>query len=113
MKTSVTHGAGNGTTRAKYPGTVGVALAIACLLITAPLRAEDAHYGDERQQHSQGHAPRQAVRHGNHGRGGYGDGDRGRGGYGYRDQGRGYGYDAPPIVYAPAVAPGISLFLPL
>lgn len=105
MKTSMTRAPGSGITRARCLRTVGVALAAACIFTTAPLRAEDAHRGGGGQQHSQGHAPRQAARHGDRGHGG--------GGYGHGDQGYGYGYDAPPVVYAPAVAPGINLFLPL
>ncbi|CAB3760035.1 hypothetical protein [Paraburkholderia humisilvae] len=104
MKTPNTRAPGKRPTRAKYLRTVGFALAISCIFATTPLRAEDAHRGDQR--HSGGHAaaPRQAYRHDDH---------RHDNRYGDRDQGYGYSAGAPPLVYAPVAAPGINLFLPL
>ncbi|MCG5076545.1 hypothetical protein [Paraburkholderia tagetis] len=99
MKTSTTRTPVKGSMRARCASAFGFALAIGCILTTPPLRAEDAHRGG--QQHSQRHAPRQQVyrhedqRHGNN----------------YNNQD--YAYGAPPVVYAPAVVPGISLFVPL
>ena len=87
----------------RYPQAI--ALAIACLFAAQPLRAEQVHRGGG--QHSERGAPHQAVRHDDQRRGGYGYSN------GYGNQSYGYGYNAPPVVYAPGAAPGISLFLPL
>ncbi|SIO67613.1 hypothetical protein SAMN05444172_4591 [Burkholderia sp. GAS332] len=103
MKTSITRTPDKGAMRARFLSALGLALSIACLVTTAPLQAEETHHGG--QQHGQNHAaPRQAYRHDDHQRNGraYGDPNYGYGGYG-----------APPLVYAPQEAPGISLFLPL
>jgi len=99
MKTSTTRKPGKGSMRAGCASAFGLALAIGCVLTTPPLRAEDAHRGAQ-QQHSQGYAPRQVYRH---------DDRRHDNHYNNQD----YAYGAPPVVYAPAVVPGISLFLPL
>ncbi|NPT41684.1 hypothetical protein GNZ12_10195 [Paraburkholderia sp. 1N] len=101
MKTSITRTPDKGAMRARLLGALGLTLAIACLVTTAPLQAEEAHHGNQ-QQHGQSHAaPRQTYRHDDHHRGGHA--------YGNQD----YAYGAPPVVYAPQEAPGISLFLPL
>lgn len=105
MKTSITRAPGSGTMRSGCLRATGLALAIACLFGAQPLQAEQAHRGGA--QHSERRAPHQAVRHDDHRRGGYGYSN------GYGNQSYGYGYNAPPIVYAPGAAPGISLFLPL
>jgi hypothetical protein len=106
MKTSITRAPNQGAMRARRLSAVGFTLALACLLATSPLRAEDNQHG-EGQQHSQGHSePRQSYQHDDH-RHGH---DYGNQGYGH---GYGYGYEAPPVVYAPQSSPGISLFLPL
>jgi hypothetical protein len=98
MKTATTRKPGNGSMRTRSANALGLALAIACILTTPPLRAEDAHRAE--QQHSQGHAPQQVYRHEDrHHSDNYHNQD--------------YAYGAPPVVYAPAVVPGISLFLPL
>jgi hypothetical protein len=106
MRTPITRVPGSRPPRARYLRAAGFALAIACIFAASPLRAAEAHHGDER--HSQGHpAPRQEYRHDDHRHGN---------GYGDRDYGSGYsygGYGAPPVVYAPVAAPGINLFLPL
>jgi hypothetical protein len=100
MKTSMTRAPDKGALRARLLSASGLALAIACLVTTAPLQAEEAHHGA--QQHGQAHAaPRQAYRHDDHRRGGHAYGDQD------------YVYGAPPVVYAPQEAPGINLFLPL
>ncbi|MFM0209527.1 hypothetical protein PQQ96_19175 [Paraburkholderia sediminicola] len=100
MKTSLTRTPDKGATKARLLSALGLTLAIACLVTTAPLQAEETHHGG--QQHGQGHAPpRQAYRHDDHRHNGHGYGDQD------------YGYGAPPVVYAPQEAPGISLFLPL
>ncbi|NML96383.1 hypothetical protein HHL24_00175 [Paraburkholderia sp. RP-4-7] len=104
MKTSITHAPDKGALRARRLSAVGLTLAIACLFTTSPLRAESDHH--EGQQHSQGHAaPRQAYGHDDH-RHGHDNGNQGY--YGNQSY-----YGAPPVVYAPQAAPGISLFLPL
>jgi len=103
MKTPITRVPGRGPLRARYLRAAGFALAIVCIFAASPLRAEEAHHGDQR--HSQGHpAPRQEYRHDDHRHGN---------GYGDRDYGSGSSYSAPPVVYAPVAAPGINLFLPL
>ena len=103
MKTPITRVPGKGPLRTRYLRAAGFAFAIACIFAASPLRAEDAHHGDQR--HSQGHAaPRQAYGHDDHRHGN---------GYGDRDYGSGSSYSAPPVVYAPVAAPGINLFLPL
>jgi|ERR1700679_849024 hypothetical protein len=100
MKTSITHAPDKVAIRARRLSAVGFTLALACLLATSPLRAEDNRHGGG-QQHSQGHpAPRQSYGHDDH-----------RHGHDYGNQG--YGYEAPPVVYAPQASPGINLFLPL
>ena len=103
MKTSITHAPDKGAMRAGRLGALGLALALAGLFTTAPVQAEDVHHGGQQHGERQGHgAPRQAYRHDDHRRDGHSYGG---------DQG--YAYGAPPIVYAPQEAPGISLFLPL
>ncbi len=100
MNISITRARDNGALSARMFGACALALAIACLVTTAPLHAEESHRGDQRR--GQGHAaPHASYRHDDHRRDGYG--------YGNRD----YGYGAPPVVYAPQEAPGINLFLPL
>ncbi|WP_090682599.1 hypothetical protein [Paraburkholderia phenazinium] len=103
MKTSFTRTPDKSATRPRLLSASGLAVAIACLVMAAPLQAQEEHHGG--QQHAQGHgAPRQAYRHDDHRHYGHAYGNSG---YGYQ------GYDAPPLVYAPQAAPGISLFLPL
>jgi hypothetical protein len=100
MKASITRTPDKGAMRARLLSALGLTLAIACLVTTAPLQAEETHHGG--QQHDQGHAaPRQAYRHDDHHRDGHAYGDHD------------YAYGAPPVVYAPQEAPGISLFLSL
>lgn len=108
-----------------WPMAVGIALALACLFAPPPAGAQPEYRGaDMARQHTQGHAMHQGgYSHGNgygngHGHGNrYGHGYRGRdrgwnGGYGYREQ---YDYydGAPPVIYAPYAAPGISVVLPI
>ena len=103
MKTSFTRTPDKSATRSRLLNAPGLTVAIACLVTAAPLQAQEDHHGG--QQHAQGHgAPRQTYRHDDHHRDGHAYGDSG---YGYQ------GYEAPPLVYAPQAAPGISLFLPL
>ncbi|MFM0504588.1 hypothetical protein [Paraburkholderia caffeinilytica] len=103
MKTSITRTPDKGAMRARLLSAPVLTLAIACLVTTAPLQAAEPHRGG--QQHGENHAaPRQAYRHDDHHRNGHT--------YGNQDYGYG-GYGAPPVVYAPQEAPGISLFLPL
>jgi hypothetical protein len=102
MKTSLKHAPDKGAMRSGRLSAVGLTLALASLFTATPLRAEDVHHGGQQHSQGQGHAaPRQAYRHDDHR----------RDGHSYDD--RGYAYGAPPIVYAPQEAPGISLFLPL
>ena len=84
----------------KWATAIGLAVALACLLMAPPLRAAETHHG--RQQHAQRHEPRQAHRRGNY-----------RSGGGYYSGYPGYVYGAPPLVYGPPAVPGINLFLPL
>ena len=101
MTTSITAPLARDCTRGKWATSAGLAIALACLLTAAPLRAADVHRGGP--QHAQRHAPRQAYRHDNY-----------RGGGGYYNGYPGYLYGAPPpLVYGPPVVPGINLFLPL
>ena len=100
METSITHAPLKRPARTKWLTTAGLALALACLFIASPLRAEYGHRGG--QQHNRGHDVRQE---------GYRHDDRRRGNEYGRNEG--YLYGAPPIAYGPEAAPGINLFLPL
>lgn len=81
-------------------GALGVSIAVGSLIATDPLRAEGARH--DAGQHNAAHGTREASRHDDHRRGGN-----------YSNGGYDYGYMAPPVVYAPAQEPGISLVLPL
>jgi hypothetical protein len=103
MKTSVTHAPAEGTMRTRRLSAMGFTLALACLIASSPRRAEDNRHGGD-QQHNQGHSqPRQSYRH---------DDQSHCHDDGYQ-RNQGYGYEAPPVVYAPQTSPGISVFLPL
>lgn len=83
--------------------TLGLALAILCMLAPSAVRAEPEHRGNQ-VEHEHG---RHDVRHDTYRREGSRHYDGYRGGRGD------YEYRAPPVVYAPQPSPGISLFLPL
>ncbi|WDD90390.1 hypothetical protein Bsp3421_000226 (plasmid) [Burkholderia sp. FERM BP-3421] len=76
-------------------------VAISCLVAATPLHAERMNHGGTPGNHA--HVTHQGGRH--YDRHGYGSG----GYYGGDD----YVYGAPPLVYAPVPAPGVSLFIPL
>lgn len=101
MKISITRTPDKGATRARHLGALGLTLAIACLVTSAPLQAEEAHHGDQQRAPSHVAPPRQAYHHDDHHRESHA--------YGNQD----YAYGPPPVVYAPQESPGISLFLPL
>lgn len=102
MKTAITRAPATRSPRATWSATIGLALALTCLFATPPLQAASPHRGG--QQHSQArehNARSQEYRHVVRRRGNdYGSNE-------------GYAYGAPPILYAPEAAPGVSLFLPL
>ncbi|ALX11862.1 hypothetical protein P350_10035 [Burkholderia cepacia JBK9] len=79
----------------------GMIVAIGCLVVAPQLHAERMNHGGDQGNHE--HMKHQGGRHYDHHR--YG----GDGYYGGEDD----AYAAPPLVYAPAPAPGVSLFIPL
>ncbi|MDN7903334.1 hypothetical protein QZM18_04220 [Burkholderia diffusa] len=81
---------------------VGLIVAISCLLAAPQLRAESMNHGWDEGNHAR--MRHQDGRHYDH----YQNG--GHDGYNVDEE---YAYGTPPMVYAPAPAPGISLFIPL
>ncbi|WP_240674593.1 hypothetical protein [Burkholderia stabilis] len=80
---------------------VGLIVALGCLVAAPQLHAERMNHGGDHGNHA--HMTHQGGHHYDHRRyqgGGYDGGDD-------------YAYGAPPLVYAPAPAPGVSLFIPL
>lgn len=121
------------TSTMRTPGTVplgalALALAVTCTLAPSALRAQPGYPGNQGARHDMRADPRHDPHnkpHGNRrdaqrGHNGY-HGYRGYNGYNSYNDDRGYDgyrsgeyvYGPPPVVYAPPVSPGISLFLPL
>lgn len=111
MKTSITR------TPGMVPlGALALALAVTCTLAPSALRAQPGYPGNQGARHDMRADPRHDPHNKPHGN--RRDAQRGHNGYndyrgydGYRSGE--YVYGPPPVVYAPPVSPGISLFLPL
>ncbi|MFJ2991286.1 hypothetical protein [Pandoraea sp. NPDC087047] len=99
MKSSILRRHGTGPLGA----TLGLVLAILCVLAPCAVRAEPEHRGNQVERQNVKHD----VRRDTYRREGPRHYD------GYRGGGGDYVYGAPPVVYAPPASPGISLFLPL
>jgi hypothetical protein len=102
MDVSIKHACRHATASRSVMRIVGLIVAVGCLAAAPQLHAERMNHGGGQAGHA--HVAHQAGRHdGGHRWGG------GGGYYGDED----YAYGAPPMIYAPAPAPGIDLFLPL
>lgn len=100
METAIRQVRAKGSLRGQCLRALCLCVAAGYLVTTLPLHAEGVR--NDARPHGIDHASRNTYRHGDFRRGGYS-------GYGTYD----YDYVAPPVIYAPAPAPGVTLFLPL
>ncbi|WP_254217995.1 hypothetical protein [Burkholderia multivorans] len=101
MDVSVGHARRNTMAPRSGMRLVGMIVAFGCLVVAPQLHAERMNHGWDKGNHAR--MTHQGGRHYDHHR---------HGGDGYYD-GEDDAYAAPPMVYEPAPAPGVSLFIPL